>query len=242
MKQEPSRLTLIYFRTPASGMACAHSAANWGSEGPASAPVARRDHGDSWDARRACVGHGARGLANELGLARRSRRVSWSWSGEGRGGVVHSVQHTALPARPCSAKSARACKRAAMHLEGASRLACLACLACLLAAALCVGRAFLARRALLPCCSCACPAPPFPALARSCLPACLLPLAPASCWSVGRRRLLGLACSRSSLSTQTLLPLRQSTSLISPPSSCTHLFMATPHVDALPNLATSLYK
>lgn len=37
MKQEPSRLTLIYFRTPTSSAACARSAANWGSEGPARA-------------------------------------------------------------------------------------------------------------------------------------------------------------------------------------------------------------
>ncbi|XP_014559974.1 hypothetical protein COCVIDRAFT_35001 [Bipolaris victoriae FI3] len=37
VKQEPSRLTLIYFRTPASRAACAGSAANWGSEGPARA-------------------------------------------------------------------------------------------------------------------------------------------------------------------------------------------------------------
>ncbi|EUC47248.1 hypothetical protein COCMIDRAFT_35243 [Bipolaris oryzae ATCC 44560] len=37
VKQEPSRLTLIYFRTPASRAACARSAANWGSEGPAHA-------------------------------------------------------------------------------------------------------------------------------------------------------------------------------------------------------------
>jgi hypothetical protein len=49
VKQEPSRLTLIYFRTPASGMASAGSAANWGSEGPASAQVGGRDAGDSWD-------------------------------------------------------------------------------------------------------------------------------------------------------------------------------------------------
>ncbi|EMD67727.1 hypothetical protein COCSADRAFT_352733 [Bipolaris sorokiniana ND90Pr] len=37
VKQEPSRLTLIYFRTPTSSAACARSAANWGSEGPARA-------------------------------------------------------------------------------------------------------------------------------------------------------------------------------------------------------------
>lgn len=42
MKQEPSRLTLIYFRTPASTAACARSAANWGSEGPAHALLGRQ--------------------------------------------------------------------------------------------------------------------------------------------------------------------------------------------------------
>lgn len=77
MKQETSRLTLIYFRTPASGMACARSAANWGSEGPASAQGGRRDAGDSWDAARARPVDGARRLANVLGLPpqRRPQRL-----------------------------------------------------------------------------------------------------------------------------------------------------------------------
>jgi hypothetical protein len=59
VKQETSGLTLIYFRTPVSGLASAGSAANWGADARAEARLVGRGVGDSCDGR-ACRDEGAR--------------------------------------------------------------------------------------------------------------------------------------------------------------------------------------
>lgn len=135
VKQEPSRLTLIYFGSPVSGLASAGGAANW-RHTPGLRAGGRPGVGDSWDGR-ACSRQGA----GDDGARLAGRR---SWGRHVAGGGVESRE--VLAARKGDACGGR--RPWTAQCDGLdSECPAAACLAPALAPRACPGLAGTCRRA-----------------------------------------------------------------------------------------------